>query len=756
MAETLARRILVTGRVQGVGFRPFVSRIANGHGLAGWVRNRSGEVEIHVEGSAEGLAEFTADLTGRAPPLARPEPPRTEPAEPAGHSGFAILESAEGDTADIHLPPDHFVCGDCLAEMADPAERRYRYPFINCTQCGPRYTIIDRLPYDRPNTAMAGFELCPACRAQYNDPLDRRYHAQPLACPECGPRLCFRQPGVADAEGNEAALNACLAALRSGAVVAVKGVGGYHLVCDAADEATVRRLRDRKRRPHKPLAVLVPWAGLDGLDRVRVLAEPTPAEQELLCSPLRPIVLTSRRADSRLAPSVAPGLGEVGLMLPYSPLHQLLAEGFGAPLVATSANLSGEPVLTEAMEVEARLGHVADAFLHHDRPIRRPADDSVFRRIAGQPRPLRLGRGSAPVERKLPFALPEPLLAAGSDLKNTVVLAFGERVVVSPHIGDLGSVRGGEIFERTISDLARLYGIEPRRIVCDAHPDYFSTRWALTRGLPVEQVFHHHAHASGLAAEWSIEGDLLVFAWDGTGYGEDGTVWGGEMLLGRPGAWRRVGSLRPFRLPGGDRAGREPWRCAAALCWEADFRWPGAPKEAALLRQAWERRINSPVASSAGRLFDAAAALLGLLQTSTHEGQGGMAVEAAAGPGGEAVPLPLARNAAGLWLIDWEPLLPALSNTSRSVGERAALFHASLAEAIAGQAERARDEFGVGRVGLTGGVFQNRRLAESALAALERRGFRAFLPRDIPVNDAGLGFGQIVEAVARQRAWPFP
>ena len=784
MTDTTARRIRITGRVQGVGFRPFVSRIAHEYGVRGWVRNRAGEVDIHAEGPAARLDAFAHALTERAPPLAQPDPPSMEPAEPQGLAGFAILPSAAGETPHIHIPPDHFVCGDCLAEMAEPAERRYRFPFINCTQCGPRYTIIDRLPYDRPNTAMANFDLCPACRTEFENPADRRYHAQPLACPKCGPRLLFIAGKIEDDDSrpllppfaregqeglnrevpapsrqsppppllqrgeNETALANCIAALRNGSIVAVKGVGGYHLICDAAYETAVRRLRERKRRPHKPLAVLVPWLGADGLAGVAALAEAEPAERNLLRSPLRPIVLVRKRHDAPLAPSIAPGLSEVGLMLPYSPLHHLLAGDYGAPLVATSANLSGEPVLTDAGEVEARLGHVADAFLHHDRPIRRPADDSVFRRIAGRLRPMRLGRGSAPVELTLPFRLTEPVLATGADLKNTVALAFEDRVVISPHIGDLGTVRSGAVFAQVIADLRRLYGVEPRRIVCDAHPDYRATRWALEHGLPVMKVFHHHAHASALAGEHRVDGDMLAFTWDGTGYGEDGTVWGGEALLGHPGNWRRVGSLRPFPLPGGDKASREPWRCAAALCWEAGLDWPDCPKDTRLLRQMWERSLNSPVASSAGRLFDAAAALAGLVQESIHEGQAAMILEAVSRAADERIALPLLRaETGGISLIDWAPLLPMLMDGTRSAAERGSIFHASLAGAIVAQAEEARAEYGVERVGLCGGVFQNRLLAEMAVAGLEERAFGVYLPELIPTNDAGLGYGQVVEAV---------
>ncbi len=746
MTDILAHRIRISGRVQGVGFRPFVSRIAHEHGLVGWVRNQGGQVDIHAEGRAESLAAFERDLIQRAPPLARPEPPRITPAEPSGAQSFVIEASAAAEQPDAHLPPDYFVCDDCLAEMRGPAERRYRYPFINCTQCGPRYTLIDRLPYDRPNTAMAGFALCPECHAEYSDPADRRYHAQPLACPRCGPSLSFRHPGQPDVQGNEAALAACLAALRAGLIVAVKGVGGYHLLCDACEPEPVLRLRAQKPRPSKPLAVLVPWRGADGLDTARAAADLDPIEEELLRSPLRPIVLAAKRPGSILAEAVAPGLAEVGLMLPYSPLHHLLAEGYGAPLVATSANLSGEPVLTEAAEVEARLSRVAEAFLHHDRPIRRPADDSVFRRSAGQMRPIRAGRGLAPLERNLPFHLEQPLLAVGADLKNTVALAFRDRVVVSPHIGDLGTVRSASVFAQVAADLAALYEAEPALLVHDAHPGYHSARWAQARGLPTLPVFHHHAHASALAGEHGLAGPLLVFTWDGTGYGPDGTVWGGEALFGMPGAWQRAGHLRTFRLPGGDKASREPWRCALSLCWEAGTDWPGAGRDVRVLRQAWQRGLNCPLSSSAGRLFDAAAALIGIAQESGYEGHAAMLLETISRPGADPVALPLTCGTDGGLVCDWAALLPVLWDESLTVEERGSVFHASLAAAIAAQAVAVRAAQGVERVGLSGGVFQNRLLTELTAARLERLGFAVYLHAEIPAGDGGISFGQVIEA----------
>ncbi|MGR8931982.1 MAG: carbamoyltransferase HypF [Gammaproteobacteria bacterium] len=750
MSEIQAIRIIVTGRVQGVGFRPFVVRLANELGLFGWVRNCSGQVEIHAEGEASRLYAFRMGLTERAPPLAQPEIPRVSPSVLGGFTHFNIDASRSDGLTDAHIPPDYFVCDDCLAEMQNPAERRFRYPFINCTQCGPRYTIIEGLPYDRPNTSMAGFVLCPECHTEYSDPLDRRYHAQPLACPVCGPELRFRRSGFADQTGNEQALAACIAGLQEGLVIAVKGVGGYHLICDASNSEPVRRLRQRKPRPDKPLALLLPWQGEQGLEWADRLANLQPCEKTLIRSPLRPIVLTEKLDGSVLVDEIAPGLSEVGLMLPYSPLHHLLANGVAKPLVATSANLSGEPVLTEAADVELRLGKVADAFLHHNRPIRRPADDSVYRRIAGKTRPIRLGRGSAPIEHKVPFAFERPLLAVGADLKNTVALGFGNRIVVSPHIGDLGTLRSGQVFEQVISDLQRLFGVTAEAVVCDAHPAYHTQGWAKQSGLPLIPVFHHHAHASALAGEYGIEDNMVVFTWDGTGYGEDGTIWGGETLLGRPGRWQRAGSLKPFHLPGGDKASRQPWRSALALCWEAGQDWPDCPMDSRMLHTAWQKRLNCPQTSSAGRLFDAAAAIIGIKHESSYEGHAAMLLESVSSTAAEGIPLPLCTVDGGLLVSDWSPLLEVIKDKTRALSERASLFHASLALVIAEQSLAFREKYGVKKIGLSGGVFQNRLLTELAQAKLIERGFEVYLHEKLPAGDGGISFGQLIEAGNRK------
>jgi hydrogenase maturation protein HypF len=739
-----ALHLVIGGRVQGVGFRPFIYRLATALTLRGWVRNRTGQVEIHIQGNNAALQTFARRLFQQAPPLAEPRLISCAPAAVTALQDFSVRASKNTGASEVHVPPDLFTCDDCVAELNDPADRRYRYPFINCTQCGPRYTLIRGLPYDRPATTMAGFSLCRHCRVEYEDQAKRRFHAEPVACPGCGPVLAFHPRGGRTVAGNTAALKACIEALHNGRIVAVKGIGGYHLLCDARSDVAIARLRTRKPRPDKPLAVLFPAPPGEPLGQIRQAVYLSSGEVDLLLSPQRPIVLARARPDGGLSTLIAPGLGEIGVMLPYSPLHHLLLNDFGAPLVATSANLSGEPVLTAATEVEDRLDHVADACLHHDRPIARPADDPVFRVIRGRPRPLRPGRGCAPVEQELPFTLTQPVLAVGGHMKNTIALAWRNRIVVSPHIGDMGNPRSQAVFEQTVHDLQSLYDVRAAAVICDAHPGYATSHWAQRSGLPVHRVLHHYAHAA-VAAGADPERTRLVFTWDGVGYGADGTLWGGEALLGRPGDWRRFATLRPFYLPGGERAGREPWRSAAALCWETGRDWPRLPGEASLLHHAWQMRLNTPRTSAAGRLFDAAAALTGVCAVASFEGQGPMLLEAACNDTAEPVSLPLVQNDSGLWITDWEPLLDVLLDTARPLPERAACFHSSLAETMLLQARRARDRHGVIAIGLSGGVFQNRRLTEQACVLMEADGFSVCLPENIPVNDAGLSFGQVIE-----------
>jgi hydrogenase maturation protein HypF len=737
--------MIFTGRVQGVGFRPYLFRLAGRHGITGWVRNRTGSVEVHIQGNADALQAFVRELLRQPPPPARPRLESCTPVEPCELKRFLILESNASGEVEIHVPPDLSTCDDCLAELDDPHDRRHGYPFINCARCGPRYTLIRRLPYDRANTTMADFALCDACRREYEDPHDRRFHAEPVACPACGPTLEFRVRDGTRLRNNTPALNACIAALREGRIVAVKGVGGYHLMCDASSDAAIARLRATKPRPHKPLAVMFPAPAGDPLAHARNAVHLSGEHGRLLQDPARPIVLAPRKPGCTLSPLIAPGLNEIGLMLPYSPLHHLLLNAIGLPLVATSANISGEPVLTENSQVEERLNHVAEAFLHHDRPIERPADDPVYRFIQGRARPLRTGRGCAPLEQELPCRLTAPVLAVGGHMKNTVALAWRNRIVISPHIGDMGTARSLAVFERTVEDLQSLYGVPAAEVICDAHPGYVTTHWAERCGLPVRKVFHHHAHAAVACGSAPLDGLRLVFTWDGVGYGEDGSLWGGETLLGRPGTWRRIACLRPFHLPGGERAGREPWRSAAALCWETGRDWPALSGDTGVLRRAWQRRVNAPRTTAAGRLFDAAAALTGVCREASFEGQAPMLLEAACEDVTMPVELPLRENGAGLWQVDWAPLIPMLLDTTRPVAERAACFHASLAHAMLRQARQARKVHGVKSVGLAGGVFQNRVLTEAVVALLEEDGYTVHYPDDIPVNDAGLSLGQVIE-----------
>ncbi len=743
-----AAQITLTGHVQGVGFRPFVYRLARQHQLTGFVQNRLGEVDILACGRAESLQQFQQDLIDQAPPLARPSVLRFEAVNSVTFDDFNIVASAGDANARVFVPADHFMCDDCRTELNDPADRRYRYPFINCTQCGPRYTLIMSLPYDRENTSMSSFALCAECRAEYENSLDRRFHAEPIACPACGPGLNFEKGGHSEYSDSDRELAAAVAELKSGRIVAVKGIGGYHLMCDARNELAVARLRLRKQRPDKPLAVMFPMTGDNGLGEVQKSARVDAKEVERLISPSRPIVLLQKRASTGLADGIAPGLGEIGVFLPYSPLHDLLLCDFGGPLVATSANISGEPVLTENDDVSSRLSHIADSYLHHDRPIVRPADDPVCRKIAGRIRPLRMGRGSAPCEIELPWRLQETVLAVGGHMKGSLALGWENRAVVSPHIGEMDNSRSFAVFEQLVDDLQALYGVHAKRIVSDAHSGYTTHRWARRYGLPFDTVFHHQAHASALAAELGGTEPWLMFTWDGVGLGEDGSLWGGEALYGAPGHWQRLASLRSFRLPGGSLAGREPWRSAAGMYWECGEDWGNCPDDG-LAKAAWQAGMNSPVNSAVGRLFDAAAALILDLPVVSFEAAGPMFLESICKSTRAPISLPLTADDEGILRTDWAPLLPMLSDAALPASERAEIFHSSLASAILQQARAARSLHDVNRVGLTGGVFQNNVLASQAVGLLRQDGFEVHLPLRLPCNDAALSFGQIAEVAAR-------
>jgi hydrogenase maturation protein HypF len=731
----------VQGVVQGVGFRPFVFRIAKARGLAGWVRNRSDGLEIEVQGSPRGLEGFLDALRGEKPPPARIREVsvRRIPEAPDAHD-FAIRASLQGQETRPALPADLALCEACRAEIEGPEERRFRYPFTNCTHCGPRYSIVAGLPYDRARTAMQGFQFCGACAAQYGDPTDRRFHAQPIACPDCGPRLGLRDASGAFRAQGEVALEAAAAVLAEGRILALKGLGGFQLLVDATSEAAVARLRARKHREAKPFAVM-----FQDFTALRAHCQVTEDEAAVLRSSEAPILLLPR-LGSAIADAVAPGNPDLGAFLPNTPLHHLLLQRAGRPLVCTSGNLSGEPMCIADAEAFSTLAGVADAFLTHDRPVLRPVDDSVGRVEAGVLRLLRRARGFAPLPLPFPADAP-PILAFGGHLKSTITLAARGEAVVSQHLGDLDTPAGVDLLARTVADLMDFLRIEPARLACDLHPDYASTRlaeqWAAGRGLPLVRVQHHHAHVAACVAELGLRGPVLGLAWDGAGYGSDGTLWGGEALRVEGPRFRRLGRLRAFPLPGGERAVLEPRRSALGLCWELLGDGEAAadhftPSERAPLERMLERRFHSPRTSSIGRLFDAAAALCGLRTGGGFEGQAAMALEHAArrGSGDGAYPIVLQDGVA-----DPLPMLGSLLGDRRRGADPADMalrFHRGLAELAADFARSA----GLADVVLSGGCFQNRLLGSLCTAALESAGFRVHRPALYPANDGGISLGQ--------------
>ena len=760
VAEPMSRlAIRIRGQVQGVGFRPFVYRLAHDLKLGGWVRNDAAGVAIEAQGSAMALRRFLTALR-QPPPLARIDELKitTLPAR-AGQEDFLIQTSCAGPAL-AEITPDTAVCAACLAELFDPADRRYRYPFINCTHCGPRYTITRTIPYDRPNTSMAGFPLCPDCAREYHDPADRRFHAQPVACPACGPRL-----KLCDAKGNSMvaadAVAATLEQLQDGAIVAIKGLGGFHLACDARDAATVARLRQRKQREAKPFAVmaanlasLAPWI------------ECNAHEQWLLEAPERPIVLLAKRpnADAGLA-GVAPGLDRLGVMLPYTPLHYLLFyEAAGRPdgsgwlahawpllLVMTSANPGGEPLVIDDEEAFARLAGIADSFLTHDRAIVARCDDSVrFWRPNGAAF-VRRARGDVPRRIVLPAAGP-PVLACGGWLKNTICLTRDAQAYLSPHIGDLDNAAACHAMEEMVERLLETLRIIPDRVACDRHPDFYSSRFAAAfaaeRDLPCLTVQHHHAHIAAIAAEHGLNQPVLGLALDGVGLGDDGGHWGGELLWVNGASYRRLGSLRPLPLPGGDRTAREPWRMAAAVLHvlgrggEISRRFPGPLAES--VRRLLERgdEMRQPLTSSAGRLFDAAAALLGLRRISAYEGQAAMELEALAANFGPAEPLADGYHLTADGQLDLLPLLTWLTDQAATPPIGAARFHATLALALADWVTQAARREAATDIALGGGCFLNRLLSVQIRDLLEWNGLRVYEASQAPPNDGGLSLGQ--------------
>ncbi|HEY6761929.1 MAG TPA: carbamoyltransferase HypF [Baekduia sp.] len=747
----------VEGTVQGVGFRPYVHRLALELGLAGTVGNDARGVVVEVEGEPAAVAAFLRRLPVEAPPLAHVDGVAVHDVPATDQRSFAIAESAPRGRPDALVVPDAATCDACLAELRDPADRRFRHAFISCTHCGPRFTIVRGVPSDRPRTTMAAFPMCDACRAEYTDPLDRRFHAQPIACRDCGPALRLLGAEVGDAVDAVAAAAALLA---QGAIVAVKGIGGYHLACRADDERAVAALRARKHREDKPFALMA--ADLEG---ARQLVDLGADEEALLCAPVRPIVLAERRADARVAAAVAPHTRELGVMLPYAPLHHLLlADGGGAPLVMTSGNVSDEPIAYRDADARDRLAPIADAFLVHDRPIHMRTDDGVARVAAGRPRLLRRSRGHVPAHLPLPGA-GTPLLACGAELKSTFCVARGGRAWVSHHLGDLQDAATRTSYREGVAHFERLFAVAPRIVAHDLHPDYASTAYALERaddadaGVTLVGVQHHHAHLAACLAEHGVDGPAVGAIYDGSGYGEDGAVWGGELLVGDLRGYARVGHLWPVPLPGGDRAVAEPWRMACAwLDAAGDAVVPARPRalQAAVSARRWlaiahmvRAGVASPPTTSAGRLLDAVAALCGVRAVVVYEGQAAIELEAVADRREIlAYPLPVGEDL----VMDPRPTIRAVAGDLAAgvpVATVAARAHNALAVATVEACARAAGASGTDMVVLSGGVFQNRLLLEACHAGLTARGLRVLVPERLPCNDGGIAYGQAAVAAAR-------
>ncbi|WP_306316478.1 MULTISPECIES: carbamoyltransferase HypF [unclassified Streptomyces] len=768
-------RIAVFGRVQGVGFRPFVHRTAGALGVAGWVRNVDGHVEITARAPARALDRLVARIRDEAPPLAMVRTVEVTHADDqlaAAEGTFTVRPSPHAPTVTgrREIPPDAATCDPCLAELFDPADRRFRYPFLSCSDCGPRATVIEALPYDRARTTMRRFPLCAACAAEYTDPADRRFHAEPLACPDCGPRLAWAGAGRPDQPGpsGDIALKAAVRAVDDGGIVALKGLGGYQLVCDASRLTAVAELRRRKHRPAKPFAVMVADPAA-----VRRLAECGAVEEAALRSPQRPIVVLDVGSHIPL-PQVSPGTGRLGLFLPTTGLHHLLLRALDRPLVVTSGNRSGGPIAIDDAAARRTLAGIADGFLTHDRPVAARYDDSVVHRVGRRVRTVRRARGLAPAPLGLPLASPLPLVAAGAHLKHTFTLVEGDRAHIAAHTGDLADADTYDAFRSSYADLTRLTGIAPRAVAHDMHPGYLSTQWAqgLPDGVRRVPVQHHHAHVAAVAAEHGVRTPFIGVAYDGLGLGDDGTLWGGEVLVASLTGYRRVGRFARAPLPGGESAVRHPWRTALGHLYGAEPL--GSQPPPAWLARTFARRLDAvaaervcalirrgthcPQASSAGRLFDTVAALLGLSEdTVSYEGEAAVALESAAdrAPGKvPALPWRIAR-ADGVWVYDPAPTLTAVLER-RAEGEPApvlaAAFHATVAEATAALVERVVADGGPRTVCLGGGCFVNRRLLQGTSRLLRAQGLRVLAGSAVPANDGGISFGQAAVAAARLRA----
>lgn len=741
--------VTVDGVVQGVGFRPYIHTLARRHSLAGFVRNRSGQVQIEVEGDEGAVRRFLEELPKNPPPLAVIRTVSTGTLAPRGGQAFEIQESERGGSTGPQIAPDIGICDDCRRELFNPADRRFRYPFINCTNCGPRLTIVRGAPYDRELTTMAGFRMCERCAAEYHDPADRRFHAQPIACADCGPRLRALDGGgrvltVDDPLGWFAAL------LKTGAIGALKGLGGYHLACDAANERAVTQLRARKHRDEKPFALMV-----GSVAEAEQLCEIDDAERALLTSPRKPVVLLRRRPSTSMAASVAPGNPCLGLMLPYTPLHELLLRSVPGPLVLTSGNRSDEPIAYEDDDALRRLAGIADGFLAHDRPIEIRCDDSVTRAVDGIELPLRRSRGDAPLPLPLPFEVRTPTLAVGGHYKSTFALGRDRSAFLSHHIGELDDLEAYRAFEREIGHYRALFQIEPRRVAHDLHPDYASTRLAQQLGLERIVVQHHHAHLAACMAENGLGGDVLGVTFDGTGYGDDGTLWGGEFLIGGYKAVRRAARLRPVPMPGGEQSIHEPWRMALAHLVGAGidagpFERNLNPEAVRVVRRMIERSFNAPLTSSAGRLWDAVAALAGVRREARYEAQPAIELEWLARESDDPGRYEVELIGKDLLEIDPRPMIRAIAAETVAAPVIARRFHTTMVDVVARTCHQLRELGAPRTVVLSGGVFQNALFLHETTFRLTREGFEVYRHQRVPPNDGGLSLGQLAVAAARE------
>lgn len=761
--QQVRRAVRVHGVVQGVGFRPFVYRIAHEERLAGSIGNDTDGVTIEIEGSDQHVEAFLRRLRGEAPPLSRIDQVDVREVPVTGEAGFYIVSSAIKGQVSTGIPADAATCPDCLRELLDPNDRRYRYPFLNCTNCGPRFTITRRIPYDRPQTSMAVFPMCPACQAEYDDPLNRRFHAQPNACWQCGPHVWLESPD-GSVVPSEDPIQDTIERLLVGEIAAIKGIGGFHLAVDATNEQAVTLLRERKQRYGKPLAVMV--RDLEAAHRLCALA---PEEESLMQRPSRPIVLARARVDNGIAPAVAPGIPWLGLFLPYAPLqHLLFADPRVRALVMTSANLSEEPIAIDNSEARTRLGAIADFFLMHNREILQRCDDSVAAVVDGAPQLIRRARGFVPIGVELPIAS-APLLAVGGHLKNVFTLARGRFGYQSQHVGDLENLTGLEFFRESLAHLMRTFEVEPRAVVHDMHPGYLSTswarEWAAEHDLPLIPVQHHHAHIAACMAEHRLDSPVIGLSLDGTGYGTDGKIWGGEVLICRVESFERFGHLEYVPMPGSDAAVREPWRMAFAHLVGAGFSQDEAremtrasAQESRLVARMIERDLNSPQTSSLGRLFDAVAAVVLKRRKVGYEAQAAVELEGVAIDEPDRIDghdyvlehLKDETNPGAFILKTGSMWRAAVKDLRRGVPAKqiAAEFHAGVAEGFVAAAASARDHTGITQVAMSGGCMHNRRLSRLLREGLEKKGFQVFAHRNVSPGDGGLSYGQAVVGAA--------